>query len=54
MTSRRYANFYMIYLIAQRDGIDYKLAYIGEDFQFEHKKEFDINYLRGLYEFGYQ
>jgi hypothetical protein len=52
--SQGVGDLYMIYVITQRDGIDYNLAYIGEEFNVEHKEEFDTNYMRHLYDYGYQ
>lgn len=47
-------DLYRIYLTAQRDGLDFNLAYIGEDFNAPHKEEFDNGYMRALYDYGYQ
>lgn len=43
-----------IYFTSQRDGVDYKLGYIGSDFNFPHKESFDRTYMRALFEYGYQ
>ncbi|CAN5752556.1 patatin-like phospholipase family protein [soil metagenome] len=42
------------YFITQRDGVDYNLAYIGNDFTAPKKGEFDQAYMRALYEYGYR
>ena len=42
-----------LYFIAQRDGVDYNLAYIGADFDMPKKEEFDQAYMRALYDYGY-
>jgi hypothetical protein len=42
------------YFISRRDGLDYNLAYIGADFNFEKKGEFEQAYMGALYEYGYQ
>ena len=47
-------DLYRIYLTAQRDGLDYNLAYIGADFNAEHKEDFDTAYMRALFDYGYQ
>ena len=47
-------DLYRIYLAAQRDGIDYNLAFIPEDFKMEPKEEFDPEYMRGLFDLGYR
>jgi len=45
---------YRIYLTAQQDRLDYNLAYIGADFNAEHKEDFDNTYMRALFDYGYQ
>lgn len=45
---------YRLYLTAQQDGLDYHLAYIGTDFNVEHKEDFDTAYMRALFDYGYQ
>jgi len=52
--SQGLGDLYRIYLITQRDGIDYNLAYIGSEFTAPHKEEFDTAYMRQLYEYGYE
>jgi predicted acylesterase/phospholipase RssA len=47
-------DLYQIYLIAQRDGLDYNLAYIGDDFTVKKKGQFEMNYMRKLYGYAYQ
>jgi predicted patatin/cPLA2 family phospholipase len=47
-------DLYRIYLAAQRDGIDYNLAFIPEDFKMEPKEEFDPEYMRRLFDLGYR
>jgi len=46
-------DLYRLYLTAQKDGVDYNLAYIGEDFNVEHKEDFDTNFMRKLFDYGY-
>jgi hypothetical protein len=43
-----------IYLTAQQDEVDFILAYIGSDFQYPHKKEFDTAYMRHLFDYSFQ
>jgi hypothetical protein len=38
-------DLYRIYVLAQRGGIDYNLAYIPVDFHPKRTSEFDTNYL---------
>lgn len=49
-----YNDVLRIYYQAQRDGVDYNLAYIGNDFTAEHKQDFDTAYMRKLFDYGYQ
>ena len=48
-----YNDVVRIYFTSQRDGVDYKLAYIGADFNFPHKESFDRAYMRALFDYGY-
>jgi hypothetical protein len=41
-----------IYAAAERDGVDFNLAYIGRDFTVEYDKPFEQSYMRPLYEYG--
>jgi predicted acylesterase/phospholipase RssA len=47
-------DLYRIYLLTERDGIDYNLAIIDSDFEMEHKYEFDQAYMRALFDYGYR
>ena len=47
-------DLYRLYLLAQRDGLDFNLAYIGADFTTEHQEDFDPAYMRALFDYGYQ
>ena len=47
-------DLYRLYLLAQKDGLDFNLAYIGADFTTEHKEDFDPVYMRALFDYGYQ
>jgi predicted patatin/cPLA2 family phospholipase len=47
-------DLYRIYLEAQRAGANFNVAYIGDDFQAEHKVQFEQEYMRALYRFGYE
>jgi predicted acylesterase/phospholipase RssA len=48
-------DLYRIYVTAQRDGLDYNLAYIGPDFNYQGVKteEFDTAYMQALFKYGY-
>jgi predicted acylesterase/phospholipase RssA len=43
-----------IHAAAERDGVDYNLAYIGRDFAVEYDRPFEQSYMRPLYEYGRQ
>jgi predicted patatin/cPLA2 family phospholipase len=47
-------DLYRIYLGAVRDQANYRLAYIPPDFKFENKEMFDPEYMRALFNFGYE
>jgi predicted acylesterase/phospholipase RssA len=46
-------NIYAIYLGAERDGIEFNLAYIPDTFDVEAKEPFDPEYMRALFDLGY-
>ena len=54
ISSQGQGDLYRIYLIAQRDGIDYNLAYIDKDFDAPHLEEFDTAYMQKLFDYGYR
>jgi predicted acylesterase/phospholipase RssA len=43
-----------IHAAAERDGVDYNLAYIGRDFTVEYDEPFEPSYMRPLFEYGRQ
>jgi predicted acylesterase/phospholipase RssA len=45
---------YRMYLIAKRDGVDFNLAAIGNDFDVPYKGPFNKDYMRTLFNYGYQ
>ncbi|MGD9669397.1 MAG: patatin-like phospholipase family protein [Hyphomicrobiaceae bacterium] len=45
---------YRIYLTTQRDGVDFNLAYIDEDFGIPYSGPFDKSYMRKLFAYGYE
>jgi hypothetical protein len=47
-------DLYRIYSTARRDGVDFNLAFIGSDFNVEHKRDFDTEYMRALFDYGYR
>jgi predicted acylesterase/phospholipase RssA len=46
-------DLYTIYALTQRDGIDYNLAYIGDEFTRQSTEPFDMPYMKELYKFGF-
>lgn len=47
-------DLFRIYVGAKRDGMDYKLAYIPNDFDAESESGFDPVYMRKLFDFAYE
>ncbi len=47
-------DLYRIYATAQRDGLDYNLAFIPPSFNAPHKEDFDTAYMRELFDVGYK
>jgi hypothetical protein len=47
-------DLYRIYLVTQKDGVDYNLAFIGPDFDVEYKEQFDPTYMRSLFDYGFK
>jgi hypothetical protein len=46
-------DLYRIYVTTQRDGLDFNLAYIEPDFEFENEHEdFDTLFMRALFDYG--
>ncbi len=46
-------DIYRMYLVTVRAGARFNLAYISDDFQAEHKEDFDQTYMRALYRYAY-
>jgi hypothetical protein len=47
-----FGDLYRIYALAQRDGVDYNVAFIPRDFTVPHPDSFDPAYMQSLFEFG--
>jgi patatin-like phospholipase len=45
---------YRMYLLAKRDGVDFNLASIGDDFDVPYRGPFDKEYMQTLFAYGYQ
>ena len=41
-----------IYLVAQRDGLDFRLAFMGADFHAPRREPFDPAYMQALFDYG--
>ena len=48
------SDLYLMYLVTQRAGASFNVAYISDDFQAEHKEDFDQTYMRALYHYAYE
>jgi hypothetical protein len=46
-------DLYRLYVLAQRDGIDYNLAFIPLDFHSKRASEFDTKYMNQEFELAY-
>jgi len=44
---------FRIYALTQRDGIDFRLMYLPDDFKLVAERPFDREYMEKLYDFGY-
>ncbi|MGZ8238081.1 MAG: patatin-like phospholipase family protein [Methylobacter sp.] len=51
--SQGVGDLYKIYAETERDGIDFNLAYIPKSFDAPHKEDFDTDYMRKLFQTGY-
>jgi hypothetical protein len=40
--------------MAQQDGADFNLAYIGADFDFTRTRKFDGEYMKRLFDYAFQ
>jgi len=47
-------NMYEMYLMARRDGLGYRLAYIPDDFDVEPKEAFDPAHMQKLFDLGFE
>lgn len=47
-------DLYRMYLTTKRDGVQFNLAYIEDDFHLAYKGPFDKAYMNALFEHGYQ
>ena len=54
ITSSGVNDTYRLFLLTRRDGIDFNLASIGDDFDVPYKGPFDKEYMQTLFAYGYQ
>lgn len=54
MRSAAQGDVYRLFLAACRDELDFRLAYIPEEFQLESNEPFDTSYMAALFEQGYE
>jgi Patatin-like phospholipase len=47
-------DLYRIYVVAERDGIEFNLAYIADDYDIGAKESFDQEAMKRLYQLGYE
>jgi len=47
-------DLYRIYSVTRRDGTDFNLAFIPDDFKVPHESDFDPTFMRRLYNFGFE
>jgi predicted acylesterase/phospholipase RssA len=47
-------DLFTIYQLSQRDGLDFNLAYIPKTFNEPHSEDFDMTYMRKLFNVGYE
>jgi predicted patatin/cPLA2 family phospholipase len=52
--SQGFGDLARIYGTTQRDGLDFNLAFIDDDFDAEHPEEFDTQYMRALFDYGFR
>jgi hypothetical protein len=55
ITTQGFGDLYRIYATTQQDGLDFHLAYIGDDFVYKDKKEqFETAFMKALYDYGFK
>lgn len=47
-------DLYRVYTVAQRDGVDFNLAYVPASFDAPHREEFDTEFMRALFQTGFE
>jgi len=54
ITTQGVGSLYRIYMVSQRDDVDYNLAFVPATFDLVKKEDFDNDYMRALYAVGLQ
>ena len=55
ITTQGFGDLYRIYATTQQDGLDFHLAYIGDDFVYKNKKEqLETAFMKSLYDYGFR
>jgi hypothetical protein len=54
ITASGYNDVVRVYNNTKNDGIDFRLVYIGSDFNKELPEPFDLGFMRALFDYGYQ
>jgi len=52
--SQGFGDLYRVYGTAQQDGLDFNLASIDDDFETEHRQEFDTRFMGALFDYGFR
>ena len=47
-------DLHQIYYNAKLNDMNFNLAFIGPEFDMEHKEDFDTEYMRALFDYAYQ
>ena len=53
LQSAGYSDVVQAYFLTKRDGVAYRLAYIGPEFRASRSGPFDLAYMQALFEYGY-
>ena len=54
INSQGVGDLYRMYTQAEKDGVNYNLAFIKPDFTERHKEEFDTEFMRKLFAYGFE
>lgn len=54
LQSAGYSDVVQAYFLTKRDGVAYRLAYIGPEFRTDRSGPFDLAYMQALFDYGYE